>query len=106
MPSWSHSASITRAKPWIEIRPAGISERPNPGRSGAITRNAPMNAGMLSSQFCHSPPSPCRNSSGGPEPPVSITLTRRPSTISVRVSDGQSTVIHVESSPSAYVSSG
>ena len=38
MSSRSHSASITRAKPWIEIRPEGISERPNPGRSGAITR--------------------------------------------------------------------
>ena len=37
-----------------------------------------MNAGMFSSQFCHSPPSPCRNSSGGPSPPVSTTLTRRP----------------------------
>ena len=25
-----HSASITRAKPWIEIRPDGISEPPEP----------------------------------------------------------------------------
>ena len=39
--SCEHSASITRAKPWIEIRPAGISEPPNPGRSGATTRNDP-----------------------------------------------------------------
>ena len=38
-----------------------------------------MNAGMFSSQFCHSPPSPCRNSSGGRRRRrVSITLTRRP----------------------------
>ena len=35
-----------------------------------------MNAGMFSSQFCHSPPSPCRNSSGGPSPPVSISVDR------------------------------
>ena len=28
--SRSHSASITRAKPWIEIRPEGISDAPNP----------------------------------------------------------------------------
>ena len=26
----------TRAKPWIEIRPGGISDPPNPGRSGAM----------------------------------------------------------------------
>ena len=65
-PARSHSASITRAKPWIEIRPDGISEPPKPGRSGAITRKRSMNAGMFSSQFCHSPPRPCRNSSGGP----------------------------------------
>ena len=60
-----------------------------------------MKAGMLSSQFCHSPPSPCRNSSGGLSPPVSMKLIRLPRTVSVRVSDGQSTEIQVESSPSA-----
>ena len=32
--SASHSASITRAKPWIEIRPAGISERPEARQVG------------------------------------------------------------------------
>jgi hypothetical protein len=106
MSNRSHRASITRANPWIEIRPDGICERPNPGRSGAITRCDGMNAGMFSSQFCHSPPRPCTNSSGSPGPPVSTTFTERPSTSSERVSDGQSTVIHVESSPSAYVSSG
>ena len=47
--------------------------RAGPARSRG---SASMNAGMFSSQFCHSPPSPCRNSSGGPSPPVSITLTR------------------------------
>ena len=99
--STEHSESITRAKPWIEIRPDGISEPPKPGRSGAITRKRSMNAGMFSSQFCHSPPRPCRNSSGGPSPPVSIRFTRRPRTSSVLVSDGQSTVIQDESSPSA-----
>ena len=42
-----------------------------------------MNAGMLSSQFCQMPPSPCRNSSGGPSPPVSTDVDRAgPSTIS------------------------
>ena len=95
------SWSIARAKLWIEIRPAGISDPPNPGRSGASTRKRSMKAGMLSSQFCHSPPSPCRNSSGGLSPPVSIRLIRLPRTVSVRVSDGQSTEIQVESSPSA-----
>src|SRR5690349_11457874 len=61
---------------------------------------------MFSSQFCHRPPSPCRNTSGGPSPPVSITLTSRPRIFSVRVSPGQSTDSQVESSPSAYFSSG
>ena len=37
-----------------------------------------MNAGMFSSQFCHSPPSPCRSSSGGPSPPVSINVHAAP----------------------------
>src|SRR3954471_3153493 len=100
-----HSASTTRANPWMEIRPAGISERPKPGRSGAITRCDPMNAGMLSSQFCHMPASPWMNRIGWFAPPVSTTLTRRPSTSTVRVSAGQSSCLQVESSPSAYVSS-
>ena len=52
-----------------------------------------MNAGMFSSQFCHSPPSPWRNSSGGPSPPLSITLIRRPRISSDRVIPGQSTVV-------------
>src|SRR3954454_15123826 len=104
-PSSPHSASMTRAKPWMEIRPAGISERPKPGRSGAITRWVRISAGMFSSQFCHSPPSPWMNRMGWSPPPVSITLTRRPSTSTVRVNAGQSTSIQVESSPSAYVSS-
>ena len=60
-----------------------------------------MNAGMFSSQFCHTPPSPCSHSSGGPSPPLSITLTARPSTSTRLVIDGQSTDIHVASSPSA-----
>ena len=42
IPSRSHNASMTRAKPWIEIRPEGISEAPKPGRSGAITRKRSM----------------------------------------------------------------
>ncbi len=91
-PSRSHSASITRAKPWIEIRPDGISERPKPGRSGAITRWLPMKAGRFSSQFCHSPPSPWMNSSGGASPPLSIRFIRRPRISSDRVIPGQSTV--------------
>src|SRR3954469_23452838 len=61
-----------------------------------------MNAGMFSSQFCHTPPSPCRKSSGAPSPPVSTTFRRRPATTMARVSAGQSTLRHVESSPSAY----
>ena len=61
-----------------------------------------MNAGMLSSQFCHAPPSPWTNTSAGPSPPVSTTLTSRPCTVTRRVIDGQSTAIHVASSPSAY----
>ena len=61
-----------------------------------------MNGGMLSSQFCHVPDSPCTNTSTGlPAPPVSTTLTSRPSTTSRFVSAGQSIDIHVESSPSA-----
>ena len=75
-----------------------------------MTRWEPMKAGMLSSQFCHAPPSPCTNTMagqvGGRSPPVSTTLTSRPSTVTRRVIDGQSTSIQVESSPSAYVSSG
>jgi hypothetical protein len=105
-PRAPHSASTARARPWMEMRPAGISEPPNPGRSGAITRWEPMNAGMLSSQFCHAPPSPWTNSRGGPSPPVSTTFIRRPRTVTGRVIAGQSTVIHVASSPSAYVWSG
>ena len=104
--SCEHSASITRANPWIEIRPDGISEPPNPGRSGATTRKRSMNAGMFSSQFCHSPPSPWRNSSGRTVPTGVDHVDPPAQTISVRVSDGQSTDIHVESSPSAYVGSG
>ena len=60
-----------------------------------------MKAGMFSSQFCHNPPRPWMNSRGGPEPPVSTTLTRRPRIVTERVSDGQSIVVQVESSPSA-----
>src|SRR4051812_46173974 len=65
-----------------------------------------MKAGIVSSQFCHSPPSPWSSSSGGPGPPGSIRLPPRPRTSTVRVSDAQSIDIHVESSPSAYVGSG
>src|SRR3954452_18209242 len=61
-----------------------------------------MNAGMLSSQFCHTPPSPCRNNRGGRSPPVSTTFIRRPAITMPRVNAGQSTERHVESSPSAY----
>ena len=61
-----------------------------------------MNAGMLSSQFCHVPDSPWTNTSAGlPAPPVSTTLTSRPSTTTPLVIAGQSIDIHVESSPSA-----
>src|SRR3954447_26859530 len=101
-PSVRHSSSITRPYPWIDIRPDGISERPNPGRSGAMTRCVPMNAGMFSSQFCHTPPSPCRNRSGGRSPPVPPPFFPRPATTMLRVNAGQSTLRQVESSPSAY----
>ena len=74
-PNRSHKASTTRAKPWIEIRPDGIGEPPNPGRSGATTRKDSMKCGMFSSQFCQRPPSPWMNSSAGPSPPVSTRLT-------------------------------
>jgi hypothetical protein len=65
-----------------------------------------MNAAMLRSQFCQMPPSPWIHSSGGPSPPVSTTLTSRPSTASRFVMAGQSMPIHAWSSPSAYVASG
>ena len=104
-PSSSHTASTVRAKPGIE-HSSGISDRPNPGRSTATQRRVPMKAGMFSSQFCQIPPSPWMNSSGGPSPPLSITPTLRPSIVSRRVSDVQSTCIHELSSPSAYVASG
>ena len=45
-------------------RAASPTRRSRAGRA-RCTRCVSMNAGMLSSQFCHSPPSPCRNSSGG-----------------------------------------
>ena len=79
-PSWSQTLSTVPAKPGIEISPAGISDWPKPGMSIATQRWVPMKAGMFSSQFCHTPPSPWSHSSGGPSPPVSITLTSRPST--------------------------
>ena len=86
----------------IEIFSRGIGDSPKPGRSGAITRWESMKAGMLSSQFCHVPDSPCTNTIAGlSAPPVSITLTSRPSTVTRRVIDGQSTDIQVASSPSA-----
>src|SRR5258708_1806868 len=62
-----------------------------------------MNAGRLSSQFCHRPDSPWIHTSGGfDEPPVSINPTMRPSICSVPSSQRQLTSNHVESSPSAY----
>ena len=76
--------------------------RPKPGRSGATTRCEPMNAGMLSSQFCQTPPRPWMNRSGGASPRAGVDhVDPRPSTISSRVSAGQSTSSSVESSPSA-----
>src|SRR3954453_19749713 len=64
-----------------------------------------MNAGMLSSQSCQRPATPWMKISSRPSPPVSITCSSPPGTRTVRVSDGQSTSIQLESSPSAYVSS-
>jgi hypothetical protein len=103
--SASQTASTACANPRIEISPAGSSDWPKPGRSTATQRCEPMNAGMFSSQFCQMPPRPWIQSSGGASPPVSTTLTCRPSTSTRRVMDGQSTSIHVLSSPSAYVES-
>jgi hypothetical protein len=101
MPSCSQTASAVLAKPRIEMSSRGISDSPKPGRSNVTQRCVRMKTGMFSSQFCQTPPSPCRNSSGGPEPPLSITCTRRPSTSIERDIDGQSTFIHAWSSPSA-----
>ena len=77
-PSASHIASTVLAYPRIEIGSAGISEAPKPGRSSARQRCVLMNAVMLSRKTCHFELRPCRNSSGGPLPPVSSTFTRRP----------------------------
>ena len=101
IPSWSQTSSTVPRSPGSRSRPAGISDWPKPGRSIATQRWVPMKAGMFSSQFCHTPPSPCSHSSGGPSPPVSITLTSLPSTLTRVVIAGQSTVIQVASSPSA-----
>jgi hypothetical protein len=97
----SHTRSTVFAKLRIEISPTGSSDWPKPGRSTATQRCVLMKAGMFSSQFCQIPPSPWTHSSGGPSPPLSTTLTSRPSTSTRRVMAGQSTFIHVLSSPSA-----
>ena len=65
-----------------------------------------MNAAMFSRKICQFELQPCRNSSGGPLPPVSRTLTSWPSITIVRWRLCQSTPIHAASSPSAYVGSG
>ena len=72
-------------------RRAGISDSPKPGQ---VERDAAVGAHEgrdVQQPVLPQPPRPCRNSSGGPSPPVSTTLTSLPSISIRRVSAGQST---------------
>jgi hypothetical protein len=101
IPSIEQTASAVLANPGIEMSSRGFSDSPKPGRSNATQRCVCLKCAMFSSQFCQTPPRPCRNSSGGFAPPVSTTCTIRPSISRSRDRLGQSISIHDRSSPSA-----
>ncbi len=68
MPSlWSSAMSTSQYRPMVSSD-GSIGERPNPGRSRAITRCWRASWGMFSSQFIQLPESPCTITIAGPAP--------------------------------------
>jgi hypothetical protein len=68
--SRSATASIASANGSSLDASGSRPEPPWPGSSGTITRRSSASAGATSRQFEAIPPSPCRSTSGGPEPPT------------------------------------